>query len=46
VLLVAVAEGELPADAVIVALGHLPAEGLTPQARDDLLTAFRNWDSG
>ena len=28
----------------IDALGHLPAEGLPPQARDRLLHAFRDWD--
>jgi anti-sigma factor RsiW len=26
------------------ALGHLPAEGLAPEARDRLLAAFRDWD--
>jgi len=30
----------------IAALGHLPAVGLAPQARDRLLTAFRDWDGG
>jgi anti-sigma factor RsiW len=28
------------------ALGHLPAEGLAPEARDRLLAAFRDWDGG
>lgn len=28
----------------IAALGHLPAAGLAPQARDRLLHAFRDWD--
>lgn len=30
----------------VEALGHLPAAGLAPEARDRLLTAFRNWDGG
>jgi len=30
----------------IDALGHLPAEGLAPDARDRLLTAFRDWNGG
>jgi anti-sigma factor RsiW len=30
----------------VTALGHLPAAGLPPQARDRLLSAFRTWDSG
>jgi anti-sigma factor RsiW len=30
----------------IDALGHLPATGLAPEARDRLLTAFRDWDGG
>ena len=28
------------------ALGHLPAAGLEPEARDRLLAAFRDWDGG
>ena len=27
-------------------LGHLPAAGLAPEARDRLLAAFRDWDGG
>ena len=28
----------------VEALGQLPVAGLAPQARDRLLTAFRDWD--
>ena len=28
------------------ALGHLPAQSLSPEARDQLLAAFRTWPSG
>jgi anti-sigma factor RsiW len=27
------------------ALGHLPAQSLTPDIRDALLSAFRDWDA-
>jgi anti-sigma factor RsiW len=30
----------------VEALGQLPAAGLAPQARDRLLTAFRDWNGG
>jgi len=30
----------------IAELGHLPAESITPAARDHLLSAFRDWSSG
>jgi anti-sigma factor RsiW len=30
----------------VEALGHLPAASLAPEARDRLLTAFRDWDGG
>ena len=32
--------------ATINALGHLPAARLAPEARDRLLSAFRDWDAG
>src|SRR5207244_2633280 len=32
--------------ATVEALGHLPAARLTPEARDRLLSAFRDWDGG
>ncbi len=32
--------------ATIDALGHLPAESLTPQMEADLLEAFRDWKLG
>jgi anti-sigma factor RsiW len=28
------------------AVGRLPAQALAPEARDALLTAFRNWSAG
>jgi anti-sigma factor RsiW len=27
----------------IVALGHIPAESISPEAEEELLAAFRNW---
>ena len=27
----------------IVALGHIPAESISPEAEDELVAAFRNW---
>lgn len=30
----------------VTAVGHLPAEHLGPDVRDELLSAFRNWSAG
>jgi anti-sigma factor RsiW len=30
----------------VAALGHLPAQSLEPEARDRLLSAFRDWPAG
>ena len=30
----------------IVALGHIPAESISPEAERELLAAFRNWREG
>ena len=32
--------------ATVATLGHLPAEDLDPDVRDDLLSAFRDWKAG
>jgi anti-sigma factor RsiW len=32
--------------ATVESLGHLPAQRLAPEARDRLLTAFRDWPAG